>query len=60
LPEARKLFCKHDDEETQQSIRIQIETLMKANATESYYIEVVYSSEMLEDDTFNKFEKHLI
>jgi hypothetical protein len=60
LPGARKLFSIHDDEETQQSIRIQIETLMKANATEASYIKVVYGIERLEDDTLSKFEKHLI
>jgi hypothetical protein len=59
-PEARKLFRVHDDEETQQSIRMQIETLMKANRTESSYIEVVYGGEKLEDDSLSKFEKHLI
>ena len=59
-PEARKLFSVHDDEETQQSIRIQIETLMKANATESSYVEVVYGIERFEDDTLSKFEKHHI
>ena len=59
-PEARKLFCVYDDEETQQSIRIQIETLMKASRTKSSYIKVVYGSEKLEDDTLSKFEKHLI
>jgi hypothetical protein len=34
-PEARKLFSVHDDEETQQSIRIQIETLMQCSSTKN-------------------------
>ncbi len=44
-PEARKLFRAHDDEDTQQSIRSQIKELMKANETESSYVEVIQDGE---------------
>jgi hypothetical protein len=60
LPEARKLFQAHDDEDTQQSIRIQVEELMKANETESSYVEVIQDGEKMEEDTLTAYEKHLI
>jgi hypothetical protein len=59
-PEARKLFRAHDDEDTQQSIRSQIEELMKANQTESSYVDVIQDGEKMEEDTVTAYEKHLI
>ena len=59
-PEARKLFRAHDNEDTQQSLRIQIEELMKANETESSYVEVIQDGEKMEEDTLTAYEKHLI
>jgi hypothetical protein len=47
-PEARKLFRAHDEEDTQQSIRSQIEELMKANEAESLYVEVIQDGEKIE------------
>jgi hypothetical protein len=51
-PQARKLFRAHDDEDTQQSIRNQIEELMQANETESSYIEVIQDGKKIEEDPF--------
>jgi len=59
-PEARKLFWAHDDEDTQQSIRSQIKELMKANQTESSYVEVTQDGEKMEEDSVTAYEKHLI
>lgn len=59
-PEARKLFQVHDDKDTQQSIRNQIEELMKANEKESSYIEVIQDGEKMEEDTLTAYEKHLV
>ena len=59
-PEARKLFRVEEDEDTQQSIRLQIEVLMKANASDTSYLELIHGSHTMDDTTLSNFEKHMI
>jgi hypothetical protein len=58
--EAKIVFRCQSEEDTRQSIRAQITTLIAANASETAYLTIIAGSPEIDDNTLSNYQKHCV